>query len=162
MDDMSSGMSSLDAHERRMRWALQEAYRAMEEGEVPVGAIIVRDGQVIARAHNQVEQLHDPTAHAEILAITQAASAVGDWRLNGCVMYVTKEPCAMCAGAIVLARLDTVVWGVRDPRRGGALSVFGILNAPQLNHRCAIIEGILEEECRAMLTEFFRARRAEE
>ena len=154
-------------HERYMRMALQQAQQASEEGEVPTGCVIVngdpvtrpRTGPIIGRAHNQVELLKDPTAHAEMIAITQAASAVGDWRLSGAVLYVTKEPCAMCAGAIVLARVATVVYGAADPKRGGAVSVFGILDHPQLNHRCEVMSGVLEEECRTMLQDFFRARR---
>jgi tRNA(adenine34) deaminase len=152
-------------HLRYMHMALQQADMAMERGEVPAGCVIIRlpdrpDGlpAVVGRAHNQTELLKDPTAHAEILAITQAAAALGDWRLTNTVLYVTKEPCAMCAGAIILARIPTVVYGVSDPLRGGA-SVFGILNHAQLNHRCQIVTGILEEECRNMLQNFFRTRR---
>ena len=142
-----------------MQLALREAQRSADADEVPVGAIIVKDGAVIGRAHNQTELLKDPTAHAEMIAITQAASAVGDWRLTDTLLYVTKEPCPMCAGAIVLARIPVVVFGVPDPKRGGAVSVFNILNHPQLNHRPEIIQGILEEPCRAMLQDFFRKKR---
>ncbi len=144
-----------------MRMALREAERAAEAGEVPCGAVIVKDGEVIGKAHNQTETLKDPTAHAEILAITQAAAAVGDWRLNGAILYVTKEPCPMCAGAMVLARLDKVVWGVDDPKRGGARSKFEILDHADLNHRVAIETGVLEDECKALLRGFFRERRQE-
>ncbi len=146
-------------HEYFMQLALREAQRSADADEVPVGAIIVKDGAVIGRAHNQTELLKDPTAHAEMIAITQAASAVGDWRLTDTLLYVTKEPCPMCAGAIVLARIPVVVFGVPDPKRGGAVSVFNILNHPQLNHRPEIIQGILEEPCRAMLQDFFRKKR---
>jgi tRNA(adenine34) deaminase len=146
-------------HESFMQLALREAQRSADADEVPVGAIIVKDGMVIGRAHNQTELLKDPTAHAEMIAITQAASAVGDWRLTDTVLYVTKEPCPMCAGAIVLARIPVVVFGVPDPKRGGAVSVFNILNHPQLNHRPEIIQGILEEPCRDMLQDFFRKKR---
>ncbi len=154
-------------HEYFMRLAIREAEAAKEAGEVPAGCVIIRrkpgNGEqnisVIGRAHNQVELLKDPTAHAEMIAITQAASAVGDWRLGDTILYVTKEPCAMCAGAIVLARIPTVVFGTPDPQRGGAVSVFSILNHPGLNHRCEVISGILEEECRALLQDFFRSRR---
>jgi tRNA(adenine34) deaminase len=146
-------------HEYFMHLALREAQRSADADEVPVGAIIVKDGAVIGRAHNQTELLKDPTAHAEMIAITQAASAVGDWRLTDTLLYVTKEPCPMCAGAIVLARIPVVVFGVPDPKRGGAVSVFNILNHPQLNHRPEIIQGILEEPCRAMLQDFFRKKR---
>ena len=142
-----------------MRMALREAHRAAEAGEVPVGAVIVQGTRLLGRAHNQVEMLKDPTAHAEILAITQAASALGDWRLEHTVLYVTKEPCPMCAGAIVLARIPLVVWGVTDPLRGGAASAFQILQSPSLNHRTEFRAGYLEAECRALLQGFFRERR---
>ena len=118
-----------------MRAALRQARRAAEAGEVPVGAAIYHNGHLIAQAHNQVEMLKDPTAHAEMIAITQAANSLGDWRLENCVLYVTKEPCPMCAGAIVLARLPIVVWGMTDPVRGGAISRFQILQNESLNHR---------------------------
>jgi tRNA(adenine34) deaminase len=146
-------------HAYFMQLALREAQRSADADEVPVGAIIVKDGTVIGRAHNQTELLKDPTAHAEMIAITQAASAVGDWRLTDTILYVTKEPCPMCAGAIVLARIPLVVFGVADPKRGGAVSVFNILNHPQLNHRPDILQGILEEPCRDMLQAFFRKKR---
>jgi tRNA(adenine34) deaminase len=159
-------MSELN-HETYMRMALREADAAARRGETPTGCVIVRtsmDGKpcqtVIGRAHNQVELLKDPTAHAEMIAITQAASAVGDWRLTDTVLYVTKEPCAMCAGAIVLARIPRVVFGVADPKRGGAVSVFRILDHPDLNHRCEVLSGILADECRERLQTFFQARRA--
>lgn len=142
-----------------MRAALRQARRAADLEEVPVGAVIARDGQLIAQAHNQVELLKDPTAHAEILAITQAAAALQDWRLAGTVLYVTKEPCPMCAGAIVLARIPRVVWGVADPARGGAVSLFQIFQNPRLNHRVEYEGGVLEEECRALLRDFFRKHR---
>lgn len=143
---------------------------AKEKGEVPNGCIIISTksrndhsaGSIIGRAYNQVEMLRDPTAHAEMIAITQAASAIGDWRLTDTMLYVTKEPCAMCAGAIVLARIPVVVYGVPDPQRGGAVSVFNVLNHPALIHRCDIVSGILEEECRALLQDFFRERRLEQ
>jgi len=139
------------SHDHYMRQALAEAQKSAEADEVPVGALVVRAGLVIGRAHNQVELLKDPTAHAEMIAITQAAAAVGDWRLTETTLYVTKEPCPMCAGAIVLARIPTVVFGVPDPLRGGAVSVFTILNHPQLNHRPEVVQGVLEAECREML-----------
>ena len=148
--------------ERHMRAAIAEARRAAEEGEVPVGAVIVRDGELIGKAHNQVEQLKDPTAHAEILAITQAASAVGDWRLTDSVLYVTKEPCAMCAGAIVLARIPLVVWGMTDPLRGGAVSRFQIFRQAELNHRVEHMAGYLETDCSVLLKDFFRKLRRSE
>jgi len=145
-------------HEKFLREALREAQKAADAGEVPTGCVIVRGGKIIARAHNQTELLKDPTAHAEMLAITQAAAAVGDWRLTDTILYVTKEPCAMCAGAIVLARIPLVVWGFSDPQRGGH-SVFSILNHEGLNHRPEIISGVLESECREMFQAFFRERR---
>lgn len=144
-----------------MRMALREAERAAEAGDVPCGAVIVKDGELIGKAHNQTERLNDPTAHAEILAITQAAAALENWRLTGAVLYVTKEPCPMCAGAIVLARLKKVVWGVDDPKRGGARSCFNILDHNDLNHRVEMQSGVLEAECRELLLAFFRARRTE-
>lgn len=157
-----------ELHERYMSMALREAERAAEAGEVPTGCVIVRCGQatggapvLVGKAHNQTETLKDPTAHAEILAITQAAAAIGDWRLTETVLYVTKEPCAMCAGAIVLARIPLVVFGATDPRRGGAVSVFNILNNPALNHRSEVVSGVLADECAAILKNFFRARRQE-
>jgi len=144
---------------RYMRLALQEARRAAEAGEVPVGAVIVREGHLIGRAHNQVELLKDPTAHAEILALTQAAAALGDWRLTETTLYVTKEPCPMCAGAIVLGRVARLVFGVADPLRGGAVSLFPICRSPNLNHQPEITPGVLEAECRELLQAFFRERR---
>lgn len=150
---------AIDPDTLRMRTAYQQAARAYEAGEVPVGAVIYRGNELIAKAHNQVELLQDPTAHAEILAITQATQALENWRLEGCTLYVTKEPCPMCAGALVLARVDKVVWGVDDPRRGGAISRFQILSDPELNHRAEIERGVMLEECRDLLLSFFRARR---
>jgi len=154
-------------HERYMRSAIREAEQAVSEGEVPTGCVIVRPKPgsaagamgIIGRAHNQVERLRDPTAHAEMIAITQAAAAAGDWRLTDAVLYVTKEPCAMCAGAIVLARIPIVVFGARDERRGGAVSVFNILDHGALNHRCEVVEGVLADDCRGLLRDFFRERR---
>jgi len=154
-------------HERYMRSAIRQAEQAVSEGEVPTGCVIVRrrpgpdqdSMEIIGRAHNQVERLRDPTAHAEMIAITQAAAAVGDWRLTGTALYVTKEPCAMCAGAIVLARIPLVVFGARDERRGGAVSVFNILDHGALNHRCEVVEGVLADDCRRLLQDFFRERR---
>lgn len=148
-----------------MQIALKQAIEASEKDEVPAGCVIIRTdktnerGSIIAKAHNQVELLKDPTAHAEIIAITQAANAIGDWRLTDTILYVTKEPCPMCAGAIVLARIPLVVFGVPDPKRGGAVSVFNILKHPQLNHRCKVISGILEPQCRGILQNFFRGKR---
>jgi tRNA(adenine34) deaminase len=144
-----------------MAMALREAERGAEEGEVPCGAVIVKDDRIIGKAHNQTEMLKDPTAHAEILAITQAAAELDNWRLTDSVMYVTKEPCPMCAGAIILARIKKVIWAVDDPKRGGARSKFEILDHADLNHRVEMETGILHDECKALLQGFFRARRAE-
>ena len=145
-----------------MREALKEAFRGYEEGEVPVGAVIERGGRIVARAHNQVERLKDATAHAEMIALTQAAAEAGDWRLDGATLYVTKEPCPMCAGAIVHARLARVVYGAHDPKAGAAGSALNLLQFPTLNHRCAITGGVHEAECRALLQSFFAAQRKKE
>jgi tRNA(adenine34) deaminase len=147
-------------HERFMRQALAEAEQAMREGEAPIGAIIVHDGRVIASAHNQREQLRDPTAHAEMIAITQAAEALGSWRLEGCTLYVTLEPCPMCAGAIVQARLPTVVFGALDAKAGAVQSLFRLLSDARLNHRCELVPGVLASECGSILTRFFQQQRA--
>ena len=140
--------------------ALRQAGRAYAQDEVPVGAVIVRQGRIIARAHNQVELLKDATAHAEMLAITQAEQVVGDWRLTDCVLYATKEPCPMCAGAIVHVRLARVVYGASDPKAGAAGSVLNLLQFPSLNHRCDISLGVREAECRQLLQTFFAEQRA--
>jgi tRNA(adenine34) deaminase len=144
-----------------MRMALREAERGAEEGEVPCGAVIVLNDRVIGKAHNQTETLNDPTAHAEVLAITQAAAELENWRLTDAVMYITKEPCPMCAGAIVLARIKKVIWALDDPKRGGGRSKFEILDHTDLNHRVEIETGVMEHECKALLQGFFRERRAE-
>ncbi len=163
-------MLTPEFHAHFMRLALREAARAAEAEEVPTGCIIVQKPKapdlplaavkVLARAHNQTELLKDATAHAEMIALTQASAALGDWRLTDTILYVTKEPCSMCAGAIVLARVPLVVWGVSDPKRGGH-TVFSILNHPGLNHRPELLPGVLEAECRDILQTFFRARREE-
>jgi len=140
--------------------ALRQAVRAGERGEVPVGAVIVRAGKIIARAFNQVETLKDATAHAEMLALTQAENATGDWRLTDCTLYVTKEPCPMCAGAVVHTRLARVVFGAPDPKGGAAGGALNLLQFPTLNHRCEITAGVRLEECRALLRSFFAAQRA--
>lgn len=139
--------------------ALRQAKKAFDSEEVPVGAVIVREGKIIGRAWNQVELLKDATAHAEMLAITQAEAAVGDWRLNDCDIYVTKEPCPMCAGALVHARLRRVIFGCADDRAGAGGSVINLLQMPSLNHRCDITSGVLREQCAALLQSFFRAKR---
>jgi tRNA(adenine34) deaminase len=139
--------------------ALRQAAKAYAAEEVPVGAVIVREGHIIARAYNQVELLKDATAHAEMLAVTQAEEAVGDWRLSDCTLYVTKEPCPMCAGAIIHVRLARVVYGVSDPKMGAAGSALNLLQFPTSNHRCMISGGVRESECRAMLQSFFAEQR---
>lgn len=158
MNGESPGMA---VHEARMRQALRQAQRAAEAGEVPVGAVIYNGGTLAGQAWNQTRTLKDPTAHAEIIAITQAAAAAGDWRLTDSILYVTKEPCPMCAGAIVLARIPLVVWGMSDPLRGGAVSRFQILQTAELNHRSEVLSGVLEDECAALIKDFFKKRRLE-
>jgi tRNA(adenine34) deaminase len=148
--------------ERWMAEALRQALLALDHNEVPVGAVIVRDDQIIGRAHNQRELLSDPTAHAEMIAITQAASAVGNWRLDDCTMYVTLEPCAMCAGAIVLARIPRLVFGAHDPKAGAVGSLYDIPRDARLNHTVAVTSGVLGDDCGQILTEFFRAKRRKE
>ena len=144
-----------------MREALRQAQKAYAADEVPVGAVVVREGKIIARAHNQVELLKDATAHAEMLALTQAEAAVGGWRLTECDLYVTKEPCAMCAGAIVHTRIRRAIFGCADPSAGAAGSVINVLHVSTFNHRCEIAAGVLQKECAAILQDFFRHRRDE-
>jgi tRNA(adenine34) deaminase len=144
-----------------MREAMRQAHKAYAKGEVPVGAVVVREGSIIARAHNQVELLKDATAHAEMLALTQAEAAVGDWRLMNCDLYVTKEPCAMCAGALVHTRIRRVIFGCADPSAGAAGSMMNLLHVPAFNHRCEITSGVLQMHCAAILQDFFRKRREE-
>jgi tRNA(adenine34) deaminase len=147
----------LDEH--FMRLALREAEQAPAHGDVPVGAVIVREGEVAASGHNERELRHDPTAHAELLAIREAARALGGWRLLDCVLYVTLEPCAMCAGAIVLSRLPRVIYGASDPKAGAAGSVLDVLAEPRLNHRPEVAAGLLAEESSVLLRDFFGSRR---
>src|SRR5439155_4715517 len=149
----------LPSDEAFMREALRQAQKAYEADEVPVGAVVVRAGKIIARACNQIELLKDATAHAEMLALTQAEAGVGDWRLTDCNLYVTKEPCAMCAGAIVDVRLRRLIFGCADPRAGAAGSVINLLQLPSLNHSCEITSGVLQKECAAILQNFFRKHR---
>jgi tRNA(adenine34) deaminase len=143
-----------------MNEALRLATKALEKEEVPIGAVVVREGRIIGRAYNQVELLKDATAHAEMLAITQAEAAVGDWRLNDCDLYVTKEPCAMCAGALVHVRMRRVIFGCPDPRAGAAGGTINLLQMPGLNHRCDIVGGILSDECAELLKGFFQTQRS--
>jgi tRNA(adenine34) deaminase len=146
-------------HDHFMQLALEEARAALEENEVPIGAVIVHEERVIARAHNQREQLRDPTAHAEMIAITQAAASLGSWRLEGCTLYVTLEPCPMCAGAILLARIPTVVYGAADAKAGAVRTLYQLLEDPRLNHRCLIVPGVLADSCGRVLSEFFQQQR---
>jgi len=141
--------------EKYMEEALREARAAAQDGDVPVGCVIVRDGQIVGRGRNRVEADHDPTAHAEIAAIREAVRAVGRERLTGCTMYVTLEPCSMCAGAIVLARVDRLVIAASDPKTGACGSVYNIVEDPKLNHRVEVIRGMMEEEAAGLLKEFF-------
>ena len=143
-----------------MRLALEEARRAMAEDEVPIGAIIVHEERVIAAAYNQREQLRDPTAHAEMIAITQAAGALEGWRLDRCLLYVTLEPCPMCAGAIIQARIPWVIYGAADPKAGAVHTLYQLLADPRLNHRCQTVSGVLGDACGALLTQFFQKQRA--
>jgi tRNA(adenine34) deaminase len=147
-------------HLHHMEMALEEAAAAAAEDEVPVGAVIVSFEQgVIGRAHNQRERLHDPTAHAEMIAITQAANALRSWRLERCVLYATLEPCPMCAGAILQARLPLVVYGCTDPKAGACHTLYQITSDPRLNHRAQVIGGVLADRCAAVLSDFFLAKR---
>ncbi len=159
---MTDPIIDLQSDHYFMGEALRQALRAYEAEEVPVGAVIARAWRVIARAFNQVELLKDATAHAEMLAITQAAEAMGDWRLAECTLYVTKEPCPMCAGAMVHVRLARVVFGASDTKAGAAGGVMNLLQHPSLNHRCEITSGVREQECRALLQTFFAEQRAKE
>ncbi len=142
-----------------MKAALREAVKAADEGEVPVGAVVVHAGKVIGRAHNQRECLKDPTAHAEMIALTQAAEALGRWRLDGATLYVTLEPCLMCAGALVNGRVERVVFGAADPKAGACGSLYQVGLDSRLNHRFDVEGGLLEEECGAILREFFKGKR---
>ena len=153
------GTGKPDRHDLGMEIAIAQARKAETHGDVPIGAAILRDGELLAEAGNERELQRDPTAHAELLAIRAAAEALGGWRLPGTVLYVTLEPCAMCAGAIVLARIPTVVFGAPDPKAGAAGSVLDVLGEPALNHRPEVVAGVREAECAALLREFFATRR---
>ena len=152
--------SLIDADAHWMAQALEQAFAAATADEVPVGAVIVRDGTIIAASANQRESLHDPTAHAEMIAITQAAAAIEDWRLERTTLYVTLEPCVMCAGAILQSRIPRIVYGATDPKAGAVLSLYRLLEDPRLNHQCSVTGGVLSEPCSRVLTEFFEAKRA--
>jgi len=148
-----------NTHEHFMELALREAEQAFEEDEVPIGAVIVHENRVIASAHNQRERLRDPTAHAEMVAIRRAAARLGAWRLTGTTLYVTIEPCPMCAGALVLARIERLVYGAADPKAGACGTLWNLVQDPRLNHRLAVTAGVLEGECRAVIQAFFRRLR---
>jgi tRNA(adenine34) deaminase len=148
-------------HEFYMRLALREAMAALEHEDVPVGAVVIHDGQVIGRGHNQRELLKDPTAHAELVAITAASAHLHSWRLDRCTLYVTLEPCVMCAGALVLARLPRLVCGADDPKAGACGSVYDITGEGRLNHRVEVVRGVMAADCGDLLTLFFRQRRSE-
>ena len=155
----NSDAADAAAHELGMEVAIEEARKAERHGDVPIGAAVFRDGELLARAGNERELRRDPTAHAEVLAIRAAAECLGGWRLPGTTLYVTLEPCALCAGAIVLARIPTLVFGTADPKAGAAGSVLDVLAEPALNHRPEVVPGIREEECAALLRGFFASRR---
>ena len=142
-----------------MQKAIEEANKAKAIGEVPIGAVIVKDGQIIAKAQNLIEKIQLSNAHAEMLAITKANEVIGSWRLEDCIMYVTLEPCPMCAGAIVQSRIPTVVYGAKDPKGGCCGTIYNLLNESQFNHQCEVISGVLEEECGKLLSDFFRELR---
>ena len=146
-------------HEHYMQLAIEQARQAEAAGDVPVGAVIVQDGQLVAAAHNQREQLGDPTAHAEMIAITQAAEAVGSWRLTGCTLYVTLEPCPMCAGAILQARLPQLIYGAADPKAGAVETLYRLLADPRMNHQTEVLAGLLGAECGKLLSDFFAEQR---
>lgn len=152
-------LSDVPSDEHWMRQALKLAQQAAEQDEVPVGAVIVHENKIIASAFNQREQLADPTAHAEMIAITQAASHLNSWRLLECSLFVTLEPCPMCAGAILQSRIPRIVYGALDPKAGAVVSLFQLLNDPRLNHRCETISGVLASDCGRILTEFFDRKR---
>jgi tRNA(adenine34) deaminase len=152
--------SNRESDESFMREALRQAQKAYDADEVPVGAVVVRAGKVIGRAYNQVELLKDATAHAEMLALTQAEAAVGDWRLIDCDLYVTKEPCVMCAGALIHVRIRRLIFGCADTRSGAAGGLINLLQHSALNHDCEITSGVLQNECAAILQDFFRQKRA--
>ena len=157
---MVESINPLAPYERWMYSALEQARRAFEMGEVPIGAVVVHQDEIVGEGCNQRETLSDPTAHAEMIAITQAAQALGDWRLSGCTIFVTLEPCPMCAGAIVQARMPRVIYGTTDPKAGACDTLYRITDDPRLNHRCTVLGGVLQEESRNLLQQFFAQQRA--
>ena len=161
MEEVRIHQSGGVTDEHFMDEALRQARKAAAKGEVPVGAVLVVNGAIVTRAHNQVEELKDATAHAEMLVVTAAAGEMGDWRLNEATVYVTKEPCPMCAGAMVLSRVKKVVYGAADPKGGAAGGALNLLQFDGLNHKCEIRSGVMAEECREILREFFQDRRKE-
>ncbi|WP_437229926.1 tRNA adenosine(34) deaminase TadA [Planctomicrobium sp. SH661] len=150
----------IDQHEYWMRQALDRAVQAYDQGEVPIGAIVVFEGRIVGEGYNLRETLNDPTAHAEMIAITQAASALQSWRLLDCTLYATLEPCPMCAGAIVQARIPRVIYGTTDPKGGACHTLYQITEDPRLNHRATVIGGVMQPDCRAILQRFFAEQRA--
>ena len=160
MADIDQEIGEFDRDDRWMRAALAEAKAALEADDVPVGAVIVHGDRAIGRGHNQRELLQDPTAHAEILALTSAAEHLGSWRLDGCTLYVTLEPCVMCAGAMVLARIERLVFGATDPKAGACGSLYNIPGDARLNHRVIVDRGVLERECGELLRTFFATQRS--
>ena len=152
-------MKSCNDDQRYMQMAIEQARIAEDNGDVPIGAVIVHESRIIGKAYNQREQLQDPTAHAEIIALTQAAAALENWHLNGCTIYVTLEPCPMCAGALVLSRMDRLVYGCDDPKAGACKSLYNIVQDERLNHRLEVTSGVLADECSQQLQEFFAHRR---
>ncbi len=154
-------MENLKDDQRYMKMAIEQAGIAEENGDVPIGAVIVYKSQIIGKAYNQREQLKDPTAHAEIIALTQAAAFMESWRLNGCTIYVTLEPCPMCAGALVLSRMDRLVYGCDDPKTGACKTLYNIVQDERLNHRLEVTSGVLANECGKLLRDFFQHRRIE-
>ena len=154
-------MNNSHEDQRYMKIAIDQAAIAEENGDVPIGCVIVCENKIIAKAYNQRQQLNDPTAHAEIIAITQAAEFIGNWRLHGCTIYVTLEPCPMCAGALVLGRMDRLVYGCDDPKAGAVKSLYNITTDERLNHRLEVTTGVLANDCSAQLSSFFQKRRIE-
>jgi len=159
LESQNDSVFSPKPDERFMQAAIRQALIAEENGDVPIGCVIVHQGQIIAKAYNEREQLCDPTAHAEIIAITAASQRLESWRLHNCTIYVTLEPCPMCAGALVLARMERLVYGCCDPKTGSCGSLYNIVQDPRLNHRLEVTSGVLENECSAMLSDFFRQKR---
>lgn len=161
LDEKNDSIFNPDIDSRFMQMAIRQAQIAQENGDVPIGCVIVHQNQVIAKGYNQREMLNDPTAHAEMIALTQAAESVGSWRLNGCSVYVTLEPCPMCAGALVLARVDRLIFGCFDPKAGACGSLYNIVDDKRLNHRIPTVSGVLEQNCSQLLSDFFAQRRLE-